>query len=303
MILSCFLTASGQPDPRISVIPLEDYTYNDGEWTRAVSRQVNNFLRTQYPSTTYEEIAEINSKKVGLIGHSKDHSSYYLKLFPTWGNIDVQGVEGGQHKLINATDIRNMYFSPQWHKMDWTKLVPEFVETYLMEWIGTDEYQEIVNEHKFVLDYKKQWANVPYPVIFSTVDAVVVQSGHVLMVKRGAYPGKGKLAIPGGFINPDEYLLDAAIRELREETRLKVPEAVLRGSLKTQRVFDDPNRSSRGRTITNAFLFNLSPQLELPSIKGGDDAASAHWIPISEIKAEDCFEDHYHLLHNLISTL
>ena len=53
LILSCFLTASGQPDPRISVIPLEDYTYNDGEWTRAVSRQVNNFLSTQYPSTTY----------------------------------------------------------------------------------------------------------------------------------------------------------------------------------------------------------------------------------------------------------
>lgn len=287
----------------ISVLPIDDYTYNDGEWTRAITRKVNEFLRTAYPSTTYEHIAAINALRVGLIGHSKDHSSYYLKLFPTWGSIDVAGVEGGQHKLINATDIRNLYFGAQWHDMTWTKMVPLEVKNYLQTWVDTDQYQEIVNEHTFIQEYKRQWKDAPYAPTFLTVDAVVVQAGHVLLVKRGAQPGKGKLALPGGFLNQDETLLTGAIRELREETKLKVPEAVLRGSIKIQRVFDDPHRSARGRTVTTAFLIELPLQTELPKVKGSDDAEEAMWIPLSELKAQDLFEDHYHIIRNLTTTL
>lgn len=287
----------------LTILPLNDYTYNDEEWIRAVFHKVDDHLRASLPSTTYEEVIAIKELKVGLIGHSKDHSSYYLKLFPNWGSIDVNGVHGGQHKLINATDIRNLYFGPQWHDMSWTKLVPDFVEKYLMEWVGSTEYQEIVNEHKFVTEYKKQWANSPYPPTFVTVDAVVVQSGHVLLVRRGAQPGLGKYAMPGGFLNSGETLLTGALRELREETKLKVPEPVLRGSLKKQKTFDDPHRSARGRTITTAFLFHLAPQIDMPKIKGSDDAAEAMWVPLNKIKAEDMFEDHYHIIHNLTADL
>lgn len=289
--------------PGLSILSLDDYTYNDGEWTRAVHRIVNGHLRNTLPSTTYEDIASINSLKVGLIGHSKDHSSYYLKMFPTWGNVDVDGVRGDKSGLINATDIRNLYFSAQWRKMDWQELVDESVKEFLNTWIETDDYQNIVNEHKFIQNYKKQWASAPYAPTFLTVDSVVVQSGHVLLIRRKAHPGKDKLALPGGFLNQQETLLTGALRELREETKLKVPEPVLRGSIAKQKVFDDPNRSARGRTVTTAFLFNLSPQEELPKVKGGDDAKEAFWVPLSELKAQDMFEDHYFIIRNLTADI
>ncbi len=140
------------------------------------------------------------------------------------------------------------------------------------------------------------WSNAPYPPIFVTVDAIVIQSGHVLLVERKAYPGKGLQALPGGFIRGDESLPAACIRELREETQLKVPGPVLKGSIRARRVFDAPFRSQRGRTITHGFLIELAPAPQLPKVKGGDDARHAFWLPLAELAPEMLFEDHYHII-------
>src|SRR5512133_2345194 len=100
-------------------------------------------------------------------------------------------------------------------------------------WINTPEYEQIVNERVFVETYKKQYLSLPYAPIFVTVDAVVLCAGHVLMVKRRAEPGKGLWAMPGGFVNAatDRSVQDAMVRELREETMIKVPGPVLVGSI------------------------------------------------------------------------
>ena len=85
------------------------------------------------------------------------------------------------------------------------------------------------------------------------------------------------------------------IRELREETGLKIPAPVLRGSLQGSRVFDGVDRSERGRVITHAFAISL-PDGPLPKVKGMDDADKARWVPLSEVKSSECFDDHYEII-------
>ena len=278
---------------RVRIKPLEDAAYNDSRWIHRVQSNVTRaaweFGYTYEPSTA-------------LIGHSKDHSSYYLKLFPQWGSIDVPN-----YKNMNSTRIRNAYFSnivEMWlsdsdgHKigdLPQDHIVTPEVRLFLIEFINTPAYKIIKDEYEFILKYRASWAVAPYPVNLVCVDAVVIKSGHVLMIERGAYPGKGQMALPGGYLNVNERAVDGMIRELREETGLKVPDKVLRGSIKSHDIFDNPNRSSRGRVITIAYLIDLGKG-PLDKVKGSDDAAKAQWIPLSNLKRDEIFEDHIDII-------
>ena len=153
-----------------------------------------------------------------------------------------------------------------------------------------------------ISNFLEYYKALPYKPIFTTVDACVVQSGHVLLVKRRAAPGKGLWALPGGFLNADEYVDDAVLRELREETGIKVPEPVLRGSVVCWDKFDHPHRSARGRTITFAYLIHLADG-KLPKVKGADDAEKAKWVPIADVRRDMIFEDHYHIINSLMGRM
>jgi bifunctional NMN adenylyltransferase/nudix hydrolase len=286
---------------RIRIKPLEDAAYNDSKWIHGVQ---SNVTRSAW------EFGYTNEPSTALIGHSKDHSSYYLKLFPQWDSIEVPN-----YKNMNSTQIRNSYFSniaEMWlsdcdgHKigdLPQDHIVTPEVRRFLMEFLATPAYKMIKDEYEFILKYRASWAVAPYAPTFVTVDAVVVQSGHVLAIRRGAIPGKGLWAMPGGFIDQNERIRDAVIRELREETGIKVPDPVLRGSVIAQDVFDDPNRSARGRTITHAFLIKLKDDAALPRVKGMDDADKARWIPISELNVSDFFEDHFFIIQNMLARI
>jgi bifunctional NMN adenylyltransferase/nudix hydrolase len=234
--------------------------------------------------------------KVGIIGHKKDDSSFYLDMFPQWGYENVGLIE-----FLSAVDIRDLYFKRDVNMKFIQGVVPETTFDFLEQFRTTPEYEQIIREREFVANYKKQYASLPYPPIFSTADAVVIQSGHVLMIKRRSEPGKGLWALPGGYVNAntDKSVEDAAIRELREETMIKVPAPVLRGSIKRSKVFDAIGRSPRGRIITHAFHIEL-PDGELPKVKGSDDAEKARWVPIAEVKSEETFEDHYEILQHFL---
>jgi bifunctional NMN adenylyltransferase/nudix hydrolase len=97
---------------------------------------------------------------------------------------------------------------------------------------------------------------------------------------------------------------DGMIRELREETRLKVPEIVLRKGITYQKTFDAPDRDLRGRTVTNAFLIELDGgDGKLPAVKGSDDAAKAEWFSLAEIgkMGELIYADHKHIIDVMVS--
>jgi len=295
MIRSCLSENESQ---RLITAPLMDVTYNDELWVKNVQSTINGLVTAHF-ATPHKH------PKVGLIGHSKDHSSYYLNLFPQWGSVAVD-----DYKNINATPIRNQLLSveagnhsdkiQQLHGQD---QIPHGVSEYLNQFVISqyrDIFDQLCSEYQFIKKYKSGWDVAPYQPTFVTVDAVVIQSGHILLVERKARPGKGLLALPGGFLDPGEKLKDACIRELREETKLKVPLPVLYGSIKHNDVFDDPYRSMRGRTITHAFYIELKPNHELPKVKGGDDAKRAFWMPLAELNPEQMFEDHYFIIQKMI---
>lgn len=129
-----------------------------------------------------------------------------------------------------------------------------------------------------------------YPPVAVTADLVVLTIRDdelaVLLVRRGEQPYRGQLALPGGFVRPDESLAAAAARELAEETGVVLSRGrSRRDSSRTDGVhleqlasYGDPGRDPRMRVVTAAYLA-LAPELPVP--RPGTDAAAASWVPIA----------------------
>lgn len=118
----------------------------------------------------------------------------------------------------------------------------------------------------------------PFPRPAVTVDIIIFRlSGNrpeVLLIERANEPFRGKWALPGGFVDKDEALEDAAARELAEETGL-------RGILLTQmHTFGTPGRDPRGHTVSVVYVGYLT---EGAVAVAGDDAVNAEWFGLEEM--------------------
>jgi len=324
--------------PNLLVRPLENSSYNLNEWIERVHTAVAEAwaeLRAADPSLPAKP-------QVALIGHSKDESSYYLNLFPLWRSINVP-----QEIALSATSIRENLFGSAERMTDLldeaekedpitkkkmstavylSKYLPQAraqalaylereakdvmsVQTiaFLKEFVIGDAFQAVGEEFAFVARYRYSWRLAPYAPTFLTADAVVVQSGHILLVKRKAFPGKGLWALPGGFVERNDTIENTVFKELEEETGIRVPQAVLRGHVKAKEVFDDPHRSSRGRTVTTAYLIHLKPGPLPKTKKGGlvddEETLAVQWVPLVDLKREDFFEDHYSIITNMVKRI
>lgn len=185
--------------------------------------------------------------------------------------------------------------------------LPPAVVERLSAFRDTELFAGMAAEHRYVEAYKRSWAVAPYPVILVTTDLMAVQSDadgvpHILLIRRGGIPGKGLWALPGGFLNADEELIDGAVRELREETGLALPDATLKACLVNGRPFADPERSSRGRVISHGYHFVL-PAGPLPVVAGADDAEHAVWLPLDELPSlhGQFFEDHGEMIEYFLA--
>ncbi len=118
-----------------------------------------------------------------------------------------------------------------------------------------------------------------YPPFYVTCDLVVlsVRAGalHVLLVRRGGEPFAGRLALPGGFVEIDENLEDAAYRELGEEAGVNRDDVIL----EQLAAYGEPGRDPRQRVVSVAWL---ALGADLPEPTAGSDAADARWVPVEE---------------------
>ena len=134
-----------------------------------------------------------------------------------------------------------------------------------------------------------------FPPFAVTVDVVILsvdETLSVLLVERGRDPFAGHMALPGGFVLPDESADDAARRELLEETGLD--ERTLEGvHLEQLATFSEPDRDPRMRVVSVAYVA-LSPTAPEPT--AGTDAAAARWVPVDDALAGPLAFDHATIL-------
>lgn len=211
-----------------------------------------------------------------LFGHMKEGNTY-LSWFPDWKFRDIETPHP-----VNATSIRHTMYETS------DPAMPKTVH---------DDFAYYEKE-------SKTFANYPFPetLNFNCGDAVVECQGHVLLIRRKFAPGAGAWALPGGFKNRDETFLDCAVRELQEETNVRVPEKVLRGSIVKTQLFDSPKRSFGipRNTLAVYFRINPDPDGKLPRANGADDAAECKWFPLTQVlNTLELYDDH----KSIISTM
>ena len=103
-------------------------------------------------------------------------------------------------------------------------------------------------------------------------DGVLIEDGKVLLIKRGRDPFKGQWVTPGGRIEDNESAEECLVREMEEETGLKVEPVELVG------LYSDPKRDPR-LMIAAAYLVRRVSG----DVRAGDDAAEARWFPLDDL--------------------
>jgi bifunctional NMN adenylyltransferase/nudix hydrolase len=269
---------------RVEFVFLRDHLYNENLWIVELQNKVG------------ELTEDTPDSEIALLGFKSDASSYYLNSFPKWQYISCP-----TEHTTHAKEIRELYFTLD---SSYKKYVPSQVGTALEVFKETETFRLLKDEFDYLADYKEKWRGSPFLPVFQTLDVCCIKSGHLLLVRRGKSLGKGLLALPGGFLDPDEEFEAGAIRELKEETSIKLSKEELRNHIVDQKVFSHPQRSNRGRVITNCFLINLGAG-PLDKVKSGSDAEKCCWMTFNDAlsRENEFFEDHAHIVSYWINRL
>lgn len=248
-------------------------------------------------------VKESNTCNIAVMGHMKDKSSEYLNNL-NWPLIDIGAfvgdTEAEDDSPISATDIRDLWFCG---KLSYAR--SNLMETTYntLKNYPKSEFFDLQAEWNEIQKYRSENQVGPNVVQFLTADAVVIRGDEILMVRRGGPLGKGLWALPGGFKNYTETFFDSCVRELQEETKIKLSEHVIRLSQKEEKMFDYPDRSLRGTTVSMVYSFILDPSKPRPPVKGAYDAVQAWWFSYTDILAmrDQIFEDHLDMIEYMMA--
>lgn len=181
---------------------------------------------------------------------------------------------------------------PDWDTEDSMPVVPSTLDAY---YASTGAPAALRAEYDAVRQERAPWAQAEavlgHPIAFNTVDAVIVQSHHVLLVERTDGPvGTGLLSLPGTFVGDHQTGLETVLATVRTKAGLDMPSGALSGRLANRRVFDHPRRDPRGWIRTEAFVF------ELPASGRMETAKRATWVPLATLRPDQMFADHFDIV-------
>src|SRR3546814_12961716 len=131
------------------------------------------------------------------LGHRKDPTSFYLDDFPNYVLEEVSAVEGK-----SSTQLRNelFHFADSAYADKWLNTaIPYWNVDVLRDSMQTSWFEDLLIEQKKIDEAAKAWEGSPYPIIFNTADAIIVQGNQLLIINRRGYTRKGLWPLPGGF--------------------------------------------------------------------------------------------------------
>lgn len=269
---------------RISIVPVQDYLYNESGWISEVQFCVWKVLGGK---------AMESNTNIKLICPRKDASSYYLDNFPSWENFEV-----AIDRRVNATDLRMLMFN-DWHLGG--SAVPPAVSAMIKAWMEASDFERLQREFRAYEEEKEAWKDSPFPVTINCADAVVIYKNRIAIIVRGGDIGNGLLALPGGHIDySDDSFMDAAERELKEETGLNAS-SFITSDFRTK-VFDHPDRNPVTRVFSNAFYYEVL-DMDGEVMYPNDDATGAFWMPLELLpRLRDQFHaDHYEIIQHFLN--
>jgi len=297
---------------RLIVKPLDDFDYNDPVWLGNTHALITDTILDYGNNHSSVHLDGLKDMKVGVIGFEKDKTSLYLHMFPQFDKVLIKEQWG----TISATQIREAYF--QKAPAIPTHLLSGAVCDFLKKFMLTDAFRYVLNEFEGLSKHHAKWPpNMPYPLQTVTVDSVVTQSGHILLVQRNEVPGVGLWALPGGHVDTSKGdSFDNAIAELMEEAAPMDPmgeargKPIPKGKLRSyynghEQRFDAAGRDPRGYYLTTAFRF-VFPDGKLWKVSSdierneGNEITKAVWVPIGNLDPKNMFADHYFIIQSML---
>ena len=285
-----------QEQARVHVVGVSDAPYDDAEWLQAVQNAVHAAMAAHGsdPATA----------RVALLGHMKDNSSYYLRIFPHWQWLPFPNVAG-----IDATSIRHAYFSEEkdaYLAERLSAMLPASTLDFLHSFRASPAWQALHVERAFLLDFWQQhrYANGSAMPVLCLVQVVVLWRQQVLLVQRQQQPGRGNWALPEALLQAGERLLDAASRALHA-AGIEWPAATLQKYLSATAVWDAPGRNQLGDAISHALCVCWPDDAPAPA--GADQKQEAphihiQWQPFAQWQNMQplLHEDHYFIARHFL---
>ena len=185
MIRACF---APEENKRLVFKPLRDHPYNESSWISEVQNLVRNEQEELLDSSgvEFEPVRHgilLGQIRTALVGHYKDGSSYYLKVFPQWQFEEIV-TDQTLSRNISGTDIRARLLSDG---KGVSRTCPAPGKQISAKWKKSADFENLKKEADYVADYreKSRFVGFKFPATFVTTDAVCIARGHILLVRRG----------------------------------------------------------------------------------------------------------------------
>lgn len=286
--------------PRIRFFGQEDLG-NPLRWASAVENRMTRILK--------DERIDPDQAAIGLFGHRKDATTFYLDDFPAYILEQLPNVDG-----INASDLRETYFRmPDFDEWAATARgrVPDGVVDWLRGFRREAAYARLAEETTRLDALLAPWerrrtpdgSGPPHDVTFTDAAAVIVQGNRVLMARRQSFPGRDLWELPSGRVEMREEPLAAAMRIAAARTGIDVTATQMRRAHRDTWTRTDPYRTTRGREILfpSAFLLTPTPRgrdveerrrsMALPRLRASADVGFFTFDEIRHMRTE-IYADH-----------